>query len=384
MNKSWKKIREIILQLRGLTTIGIADILGSVIAAIFWFYMARMLGEEQYGLISYLLAITGIASAVSLIGSENTLQVYTAKNVKIQATVYFVALITALFASIVIFFIFHNLGVSILVTGYVIFGLAVSELLGRKLYTVYSKYVITQKILMIGIAVSLYYLIGADGIILGMALSFLPYTVRIYKAFQGSRIDFSLIKPRFGFMMNSYVLSLSGVAIRSTDKLIIVQMLGLTLLGNYQLGIQFLEILQILPAIIYKYILPHDAIGNTNKKLKKVSIYVTIGLVILVFSLSPIIVPIMFPKFTKAIEVIQVSSLAVIPSSISVAYISKFLANEKSRIVLASSGLYFVVQVIAIVLLGKLFGIIGVTSALVLAGIAQTLFLVIVNRFKGN
>lgn len=380
MNRSWSKIKKIILQLRGLAAIGIADILASVIGAIFWFYMAVSLGAEQYGAISYFLAIASIASSISLIGSEDTLKVYTAKNVKIQSSIYFIALILASVASIIIFLIFHTFGVSILVIGYVIFGLAVSVILGRKAYTTYSKYVITQKILMIGLVIGFYHFIGPNGVILGMAVSFFPYSIIIYKEFKESKINFSLIKPSFGFMMNNYILSLLAIAIRSSDKLLIVQMLDLALLGNYQLGIQFLEILQIFPAVIYKYTLPQDVNGSSNKKLKKVTVYISIVLAILIFTLSPIIVPIVFVKFTEVVQIIQISIFAVVPSSISVVYISKFMGREKGKVVLASSGLYFVTQILSIIFLGRLFGINGISAALVIAGTVQALFLVTVDR----
>ena len=380
MNKTWCKIKEIILQLKGLTAIGIVDILGNTISAILWFFMAITLGAEQYGKIAYFLAIAGIASAISLVGSENTLMIYTAKNVKIQSSIYFISLIASAVSFVVIFLIFNNLGISMLVLGYVIFGLAVSEILGRKLYITYSKYVITQKILMVILVIGLYYLIGSDGVILGLALAFFPYVIRIYNEFKDSKIDLSLLKSRFGFIMNSYILSLSGIAIRSTDKLIIAPMFGFALLGNYQLGIQFLDILQVFPAIIYKYILPYDAIGNSNKKLKRAIVYVSIALTILMFLLSPVIVPVIFPKFSEAVEIIQITSFAIIPSSISITYISKFLGEERSRTVLASSGLYFIVQILAIAFLGGIFGINGIAASLVLAGTAQTVFLVIANH----
>src|SRR3989304_6244168 len=99
-------------------------------------------------------------------------------------------------------------------------------------------------------------------------------------------------------MMNSYVLDLSRTFSGQTDKLIVAPMLGFALLGNYQLGIQFFSLLILLPSIVFQYILPHDASGNPNRKLKKITILVSIFLAILGISLSPIVLPVLFPKFT--------------------------------------------------------------------------------------
>lgn len=380
MNKSWNKIKEIILQLKGLSTIGIADLSGNAISSIFWFYMATVLGTEHYGVVSYFLAIAGIASGISLLGSENTLMIYTAKNVKIQPAIYFITIIFGSIISIILFLIFYNLGLSVLVLGYTIFGLVTSEILGRKLYTAYSKYLISQRLLMAGLAIGMYYLMGTDGVILGIALAFSPYSIRIYKEFKNSKIDFSIIKSRFSFMMNSYILKLLAVFGSSIDKLIIAPMLGFALLGNYQLGLQFLDLLLILPSIIYKYVLPRDASGNASRTLKKGTILLSIGLVILMIIVSPIVIPLIFPKFTKAVEIIQITSLSMIPASISMTYISKFLGNEKIKIVVLSSGISLTVQVPSIIILGKIFGVNGVAAAFVLAVLTQSFFLFLVDR----
>src|SRR5207245_6605804 len=135
----------------------------------------------------------------------------------------------------IIFFIFYNLGVSLFIIVFVIFGLATSELLAKKLYKYYSKYILSQKALLIVLAVFFYLLIGANGIILGFALSNFPYFVRIYKGLVHAKIDSSIIKSRAGFMMNSYALDLSNVLSTSADKLFIFLLFVYILLGNYSL-----------------------------------------------------------------------------------------------------------------------------------------------------
>lgn len=378
--KSWNKIKDIILQLRGLTTIGVADIGSNAISAIFWLYMAAVLGASHYGEISYFLAIASIASTVSMTGAANTLMVYTAKNVKIEPPVYFISIIAALIISIGIFLSFHNLGLSVYILGAVLFVLGTSEMLGKKLYMSYTKFLITQKILMVMFAIGLYYVVGINGVILGIGLSFFHYTIRIFDGFRRSRLDFKLVRSRFGFMMNNYLLNLSSAFSGSIDKLIIAPILGFTLLGNYQLGIQFLAVLQILPSIIFKYILPQDASGNSNKKLKKMTIFISFCLAVLGFSFSPQLVPFLFPKYMEAIPVIQIMSLSIIPLSVNTVYQSKFLGGEKSTVILISAGIYLAVQIVSIVLLGKIFGLNGVAAAFVLATSAESMYYLAVDR----
>ena len=223
-------------------------------------------------------------------------------------------------------------------------------------------------------------LIGLEGVILGIALSFLPYIKRIYSSLKNDKIDFSLIRPRMGFIINSYALDLSRTFSGYTDKLIVAPLFGFAILGNYQLGIQVLAVLTILPGIVYQYILPRDSSGDSNKKLKKLTIAVSIVLAGLGFILAPLILPILFPKYTEAIEVIQIVSISVIPATINLMYISKFLGNELSKVVLTGSGIFLSVQIVSIFILGELFGVNGVAIALVLGASAEAIFLMTVNK----
>ena len=380
--KKFDIIKDSFLQLKGLTTIGLADIGSSAISAVFWFYMASTLGAKDYGQISYFLSIASIASSVSMTGASNTLMVYTAKNVKIQSAIYVISISAAIIASIVIFFLFQNFGISLYIIGSVIFGLASAEILGNKNYNSYSRFLVTQKILMVIFSIVLYYLIGIEGVIIGIALGYFPYIIRIYDGFKKSKIEFNTLKSKFGFLMNSFILNLSNAFSGSIDKIIIAPLLGFTLLGNYQLGIQVLAVLQILPNVAFKYMLPHEAGGNQNKRLKFLIIAIAIILTGCGILLSPLIIPTLFTKYTNVVGVIQILSISLIPMSIIIAYQSKFLSMEKSNVILISAGIYLATQITLILILGKIYGVNGMAAAFVLATCAECIFYVFVNKFN--
>ena len=366
--------------LKGLTTIGVTDLSGNAISAGFWFYLASLLGAENYGHVSYLLAVAGIASTLSLTGASNTLTVYTAKNIRLESSVYFISLIFAAIAVVVLVVLFSDYGVGVYVIGAVVFGLASSEILGKKLYKSYPKYIIVQRLLMIGLAIGLYHLMGLNGIILGLGLAFLVYLPRIILGFKETRVNFSLLRERFSFIFHNYIWSLSTAFSGQFDKLIVAPFLGFEILGNYQLGIQLLAVLEMLPNVIFKFILPQDASGNSNKKLKRITILSAICLAAIGIVMSPILIPHFFPKFTPAIQVFQIVSLSLIPSTINLTFISKFLGMEKSKLVLVSSGVYLTMQIILILTLGKAFGINGVATAFVISVCSQTVSLLIMDR----
>jgi len=380
MTNNLNKIKNLVTRFKDLTTLGFANILSSAISGIFWFYLASLLGTSNYGEVSYFIAIASIASTVSFLGASTTVTVYTAKGEKILSSIFSVTIITTLISSIILFLLFKNLGVSLYIIGSLIFGLATADILGRKLYNNYSKYLITQKLLFVGFALSFYYLIGPQGVILGYAVSFFPYLMRIYQGFKESKINISLLRPHTGFMLNSYALDLSRTFSGNTDKLIVAPLLGFALLGNYQLGMQFLSLLSLLPAIVYQYVLPHDASGSSNTKLKNLTIIISVILAILGIMLAPKVLPILFPKFKEAIQVIQIISLTIVPSTINLMYISKFLGTEKSRVVLIGSGIFLLVQISSILTFGKIYGVNGVAASLVLAASSESIYLIIMNK----
>ena len=365
---------------RDLTSLGIASAVTSAIGGVFWFFMASSLGTEKYGEVSYLISIGVITSTISLSGSANTLIVYLAKGEKIQSTVFFISITASLISAVVLFLFVNNVEISIYVIGSVIFTLATSDLLGRKLYAEYAKYMITQKILLVGLALSMYYVIGFQGIILGIALSFFPYSFLLYKEFRKANIDFNIIRKRSGFMVNSYVLDLTNAFNGSLDKILIAPIVGFALLGNYQLGIQFMAVLSIIPGIIYNYTLPHDSSGNPNVFLKKLTIIGSVVLAVLSVVLAPVVLPTLFPTYNESVQIIQIMSVSIIPATIVSMLVSKFLGSGNSKIVLIGSGVYLGSQIPTILLLGMMFGVNGAASSIVIANCVQAIYFILINR----
>ena len=378
----WNKLKEFSAKFKGLSSLGLGVGITNAVGGIFWFYMASLLGTEQYGEVSYLISIGVIASIISLIGSGNTIIVYAAKGVKIQPPMFLLVILSSIITSTVLFFIFINdFSVSLYVIGYAIFMLITSDLLGKKLYKNYSKIIIMQKILMVTLSIGFFYVLGIQGIILGIAISFFPFGFLIYKEFKNTKLDFSLVSSRVGFIFNNYLLDLTNAFNGSLDKLIIAPLLGFALLGNYQLGIQFMAMLHLVPGIIFHYTLAHDATGNQNRSLKKIVILFSVLLAFLSIILAPIVLPVLFPKFIEAIEVIQIMSIAIIPATVITNYISKFLGMAKSKIVIIGSGLYLGVQIPAILILGTIWGVNGAAASIVIATTIHAIYFVLVDIF---
>jgi O-antigen/teichoic acid export membrane protein len=364
----------------GVATIGGGAMISTAIAGIFWFVMANELGAEDYGEITYFISMALIISTVSLFGGSTSITVLTAKKIEIQSSIYLLGIIFSVIASIIAFFIFEEIGLSILIFGFVGFTLVINEALGNRLYRKYSLILIIQKILMVVLSIILYYSIGPHGIILGVGMSHVPFLFFIYTKIKTQKINFSILKNHFGFIAHNFGLDMSGVLNTQIDKIIVGPLLGFALLGNYALGLQIIVVLGILPGIVFRYTLPNDAAGIENKLLKKLTILVTVIISLGIIVLSPHVLPSFFPQYSEVVTLVQILSLALIPSAITLTYDSKFLGKEKSNYVFTSRLIQLGIFITGIVILGINFGIHGVAAAYVISIIGQTIVLIILDK----
>ncbi len=353
--------------LRDMSTIGIASIVGSGISAIFWIYLAALMGAENYGELGYYISIASIVTSLSFIGGPAAITVLVAKKIKIESTIYLVSILATVISAIVLYFAFINIGLSIYVLGAVIYNLSVSELLGRKSYRKYSIYFILQKILFVVLSLILYYVMGPTGVLLGTGLSFMPFLIQIYSGFKNQKIDFKLLKTKWKFITNNFFIDLSVILNNQIDRLIIGPIFGFTILGNYYLALQVLNVLSILPEIVKKYTMPEDSSGVNTTKIKIITIGFSIILALIGVLIIPKIIPIFFPEFNQSTELIPLISLTIIPATISGLYNSKFLAHEKSNYVVVVNIISTSVLVLGVVILGQLLGIVGLAYSFLLS-----------------
>jgi O-antigen/teichoic acid export membrane protein len=364
------------------STIGLTDGVGAAIAAVFWFYIASQLGPENYGELTYLISIASIVAGIAIFGSQHTILVLTGKKVDIHATIYLITMLANVVGSIIIFLLFFNLGVSLAIIGYSLFALVTSDLLGRKLYKSYSKYIITQKILLVIFGIGFYYLIGENGILIGIALSHVHLIIRIVKSIKNSKINFSIIKEKKKFILNNWAISISGLVYGSIDKLVIGSFIGFGILGNYSLGLQFYSLLNLLPSMTVKYFIGQDISGIPNKKLKKIVVLISIGVAILGSTIGPTIISYIFPKFTESENIIRIISWALVPATIQATYyFPKLWAAEKNNIILITTIIAASTQIIGILVLGTPFGGVGIAIAMVLSNVFGLIFTYTISKF---
>ena len=380
MTKLWDILKNKLQNENGIISIGFSDIVGSGIASIFWLYIASVIEPEAYGEIHYFLGIAGMAQIISMIGSSHALTVYSAKKEKVQSTLFLLSIIPTIISSVIIVIIFYRIDSALLVFGYVIFESVNAVTLGRKYYRKYAKIILIQKSLTITLGISFFYLFGAEGVIFALSLTFIPHIFVFIKEFKRTKIDFSLLNQKKGFVINNYLTTLSGSFGGQIDKIILAPLLGFTLLGNYSLAMQIFTILVIFSSIVFKFLLPQDSSGNSSKSIKKYTILVSVVISVFGVVVVPKLIPIFFIKFIQTVDAISIVSLAIVPETITMLLTSKMLGQEKSRFILIAKLISLGIMIIGFIVLGPIYGIVGLAFVIVAASIIQVIFLVIMDR----
>lgn len=373
-------------QIRNLVNIGSGDIIGSGITVGFWFYLAILMSPDNYGELHYFISIAGIVSYFALIGSQNTITVYVAKKIPIQSTFNLISLIIGVIGFILLYLFFQRIDIGFLVLGYIINNLAIGGLLGKQEYKKYFKYIIIQKILTPILGLSLFFIYDIQGIIYGLAISYVAFSFLIMKNFKEIKIDFSLLYSRKGFIINNYFNALSGTMHGQIDKIMIMPILGTALLGNYSLSLQIISAMMIISSILFKYMLPQESAGFNIEIIKKLIIISSIILTFIGFFIIPEVLQTIFPKYIDTVDTIKIMSFSIIPMSIVKIYTSKFLSMEKSKLILIGLIISLSILIPTMIIFGIMFGILGIATSFVLATVIQALYFYLTSKkiMKGD
>ncbi len=358
--------------LKGIISISYGEIIGLGFSSIFWLWLAREISPEDYGEIHFFIGIVAMVGYIVTLGTTETITVFTSKKIPLQSTLFLISLITGGIGCIVLSIIFGRIDVSILLFGYIINFLVIGELLGSQKFNTYSKFILLQKVLTLTLGISFYLIFKEEGIIFAIAITYLPLLSRVYQIFKREKIDFALLKQKFGFVITNYSMKVAGGVSGHIDAIIIAPILGMAIFGNYSLGLVIVNMMMMAPNFIFKYLLPKESTGEKNAGFKKWSVILSSLIAVFAIFVLPQIIPIVFPKFIEVLNIIQIMSISIIPRSITGIYEAKFLGMEKSRYVLSGYLIHMAIMVVGMIGLGFLFGIVGMAIAFLLSNIAKT------------
>jgi O-antigen/teichoic acid export membrane protein len=238
------------------------------------------------------------------------------------------------------------------------------------------------------LGVGLYYLFGVPGVIIGFSVPYLVFSYRFFIAvvpsmramFHDAKNSFRTIAKMKRFIGHSYSFSMSNAFLMYFDKLLIAPLFGYAILGHYQLAIQFLLFMGMIPLSFYQYLLSEESSGSKKGKVRLMSYLLSVGLAVTLFFASPFIVNNYFPNFVESLDAVRIASFGIVPLMIVLVLNSRFFSEERTEYVLYGSIIYLSTQIPLLFILGRSLEAAGLAAAVDIALAAQAVFLLIAEK----
>jgi len=357
--------------LKNFSYISVGRIIALALQAGFYLLFAYLLEPESYGHLNYLIALAGTFALVSRFGMNYTITVYRAKqksDLSDQLNTLF--LVTTSAGALILLSI--DVFAALLCLALSFFSMNQHNLLGFKKYKQFTLIAILKDVLILTIPVLFYFVLEIPGIVLGMAISNLLVSIPLFKMFK-IRSFFDL-KKHIKVLIHNFGVEASFALPRMVDKLLIVPLLGFFIVGIYQFNIQILMALEMLPSSLYYFLLSEESSGVKHRKLTYLVILGSVLMASVAIISAPFFVNSFFPKYSEGIFSLQILILTIIPLSFSSIFSAKLQSKESTTI-----GFSAIVRIstllVLIALFGELYGLVGLSFAVLTSTIIYTIFL---------
>ena len=360
---------------KGLLYVAIGNLLGAILTGSFWLLLATILNVSDYGNINYLIAVGSISSFISLFGLNTTVTTFLAKgysriNVQANQLITITGILAAALLTIVM-----GWEIGLLVLGMMFWIMSQYELLGKKQYTKYAIVVSGARGTQIILCLVLYYLFGVTGIVIGFAVSFLLFSYVYFRSVRNFTLKFNVLRSTGKFSLHAYSFNMTTAFLMYFDKLVIMPLFGSAVLGYYQISLQFLLLLGMIPISLYQYLLTEESSGSKTGKIRILGFSSSFGLALLLFALGPWVISTFFPNFVNSIEAVRITSIGIIPMTATWVINSRFFSMNETRYVAIGSVIFLTSQFVLILLLGNFMGVSGLAIALDVALTLQSIYL---------
>jgi O-antigen/teichoic acid export membrane protein len=341
--------------------------------AIFYLSFAFFLDPTSYGNLTYFIALAATISIISRFGFNQSITISQAKNnLKLSNSINLLSIITCGLASL--FLIFLDPLIALLSFGFSLFTMNIQNLIGLGKYQKYMWFDIAKGILLVLLPIILFQFFELNGIIIGMTIAYLVSSFDFLKSISFSNFSFSFIKNRFNFLLHNFGVDIANYAPKFFDKLLIFSILDLSSLGIYQLNLQILFGLEVLPMALHSFLLSEKSRGISHRKIIILSIVASILITVVIIFISPYLISTFFPQYVDGIESLQLLVLSLIPLTINVILYAE-LQSKESKLV-GFSGIVRIVSLLAFILfLSTGFGLLGLSLSVFLSITLTTLFL---------
>jgi O-antigen/teichoic acid export membrane protein len=341
--------------------------------AIFSIIFAILLEPENFGRLSYSIAIAGFVSIISRFGLGYSVVVYQAKkNIELAGRINLFALILITISGLIL--AIFDIFAAVLSISLSLSIMYFQNLLGMKRYKQYFWTSIVRGILIISIPLILYNYLDLVGIIIGLSIAYVIIGFQYFSLFRSKLHLTNLIKNNIQTFSHNFGVDVSTNLVKYVDKIMIMPILGFSTTGFYQFNIQILFGMEIIPLALHGFLLSEESSGKNHKKIQLGVIFTSILIVICTIIFSPIIIETFFPKYTDGISSLQIIILSLIPLTFSYILNAKLQSQESNKIGY-SAFIRIGSLLMLIFIFGETYGLIGLSYAYLLSSIVYVIFL---------
>lgn len=387
------------LRVKGFIYVTIGNIANGGLGFLFFFMAARILGVEEYGVISYNISAGFLGVTLSVLGLTTAITTFYPKErnmdfVRHAATFTLIAdgVYSIVILAAVLFFRAPLLPAILVLFGGTAYNIVISFLLGKQEYKQYAYTILWMRVGQC-VAVALFYLFVAftgwfllwmkEGVLLVYGVAYLAAGYRYFR-FLNFNFSFGEIYAKWRFWLPAAASTIFTASIGSLDKVVIGAFFGMYALGNYHLAFQFLTGLMIIPTSLFSFLLPEKSGGKVRREVEVLGIAAAVLTSVAGIVLVPYVIKIFFPDFEGSIGAIQMLSLSVIPASVAYIKVSELYSKERADTAMLSYAAMFGVYMAGIALLGGWLQALGFAASYVIGQIvlAITAFLFSSNKWE--
>ena len=150
-------------------------------------------------------------------------------------------------------------------------------------------------------------------------------------------------------------------------------------MGIYQLNIQILFGLEIIPLALYSFLLSEEASGKSHYKISLMVILFSTLISLIVFFWAPSIMGYFFPAYVDGVQSLQIMIFSLVPLSISYILSAKLQAKKSSLV--GYSGLVRISSLIILIIILE-HSLIGLSFAVLISSLMYLVTLIFIFKHE--
>jgi len=354
-----------------LKLVATAQIVAAFSGALFWLFLALLLHPFAFGEVGWLYSVSMLVSTVASLGLGKSLLVsrYPSPEFSLYLTLFSSTLAGGILS------LFLNPWAGLMVFGFSLFSLSFHLELSRKNFLGYLRLWFARSALL-SLPLLLYaWRAEIWTILLGLFFChFLPSIPSLLRS--SSDFSVTIVTDKLPKLAGYLFTDLGSASLSFLDKIVAGRFFGMEVLGLYYFSTRFLYLFTFLPQTLFFY-----SLSTRSTRVRFLALKTSLPLLVISFPLT-FVVPHLFHDYSSSVEALRLMLPALVPITISQVSSSELLSDQKPA---GPSSVYAVAvafQLLSLVLLGRRFGVLGLSLSFLLTHSLLTLLLLLMLKVR--